>query len=377
MARRARPAAEPSPARHLGDRLEDALEHRADVEGEIARGEASQPPRHRLVRTLVWLTITGVSLYLVTPTLLETLSSWDDLSELAPGWFPVMLALQAASIVCLWWLQRIAMHGAEWYAVATSQLAGNGMAKVAPGGGAVGAALQYRMMVQAGMARARAVAGLTAANLLTLAVVLSLPVLAIPALIRGAVDRTLVEAAVAGLAVFAVLFALGAATVVSDAPARWVGRAAQSLRNRLRRSADPVRDLPARLLRERDRILATVGPRWKAALAAGVGRWAFDYASLLAALAAVGATPRPGLVLLAFCTAQLLAQVPFTPGGLGFVEAGLTATLVLAGVGAGDAALATFAYRLLTYWLPIPLGLVGGILHRHRYVAAGGAVATR
>ena len=82
--------------------------------------------------------------------------------------------------------------------------------------------------------------------------------------------------------------------------------------------------LPERLLRERDRIVGTLGPRWKRALAATCGRWAFDYATLLAALAAVGSQPRPGLVLLAFCAAQVLAQIPITPGGLGFVEAGLT-----------------------------------------------------
>jgi uncharacterized protein (TIRG00374 family) len=85
----------------------------------------------------------------------------------------------------------------------------------------------------------------------------------------------------------------------------------------------------------------------------------FDYGTLLAALAAIGSHPRPGLVLLAFCGAQVLAQIPVTPGGLGFVEAGLTAMLVLAGVSAGDAVLATFAYRLFQYWLPLPFGLLG------------------
>ena len=101
----------------------------------------------------------------------------------------------------------------------------------------------------------------------------------------------------------------------------------QSVRNRLRRRAQPLRTLPERLTRERDGLLATLGPHWKQALVATIGRWAFDYATLLAALAAVGATPSPALVLLAFCAAQVLAQVPVTPGGLGFVEAGLTATL--------------------------------------------------
>jgi uncharacterized protein (TIRG00374 family) len=220
------------------------------------------------------------------------------------------------------------------------------------------------MLVQAGVRAAQAVSALTAVNLLTFAVVLALPILAIPAFIRGSVSRSLIEATVVGLVVFLLLAAVGAANLALDGPLAWVGRTVQRVRNRLRRGSPPMTGLPARLLRERDRILATLGPRWKRALLATIGRWAFDYATLLAALAAVGSTPRAGLVLLAFCAAQVLAQIPVTPGGLGFVEAGLTATLTLAGVGAGDAVLATFAYRLFSYWLPLPLGLVGLGLQR-------------
>ncbi len=69
-------------------------------------------------------------------------------------------------------------------------------------------------------------------------------------------------------------------------------------------------------------------------------------------------------MLLAFCAAQVLAQIPFTPGGLGFVEAGLTATLALAGVAPSDALVATFAYRLFSYWLMMPAGLAALGLHR-------------
>ena len=363
------------PRRRIGDRLEQALDHRADVEGEIARGEAGKPSRRSLVSTLAWLGVTGVSLYLVAPALVESLSSWHDLEQLAPAWLPAMVVAQAVSIVALWWLQRIAMHDAGWFAVSTSQLAGNGMAKIAPGGGAVGAALQYKMLVQAGLPRSSTVSGLTASNLLTLAIVLALPVLAVPALLHGAVDRSLLQAAAAGVVVFILLFSVGALLLAFDRPLAAIGRLVQRARNRLRPRATPLHELPARLLRERDRILGTVGRRWKAALSAGIGRWAFDYASLLAALAAVGATPRPALVLLAFCAAQLLAQVPVTPGGLGVVEAGLTATLTLAGVSAADAVLATFAYRLLTYWLPMPLGLLGAVLHRRRYARRGAVAA--
>jgi uncharacterized protein (TIRG00374 family) len=343
----------------MGDRLERALEDRADIEGEIARGEARRTPRKRLVRRAVWLAITAVSLYLVAPSVMEVAGSWRDLEQVAPGWLGAMAVLQAAALACLWALQRLAMHSPPWRSVIASQLAGNALAKIAPGGGAVGAALQYRMLVQSGVERGRAVAGLTAANLLTLAVVLALPVLAVPAFFRGPVDRGLLEAAVVGLVVFAVLAAFGTVLLASDRALAWLGRVVQRVRNRVRRHSPPSAGLPRRLLRERNRILGTVGPRWRRAVLATVGRWAFDFGTLLAALQAVGSHPRPGLVLLAFCAAQILAQVPITPGGLGFVEAGLTATLVLAGVSGGDAVLATFAYRLFSYWLALPLGLVG------------------
>jgi uncharacterized protein (TIRG00374 family) len=203
------------------------------------------------------------------------------------------------------------------------------------------------------------VTALTTVNVLVFAVVLALPVLAIPSLLHGRVNEGLRDTTLIGLAIFAVVSLLGAIALSSDRVLAWIGRAVQRVRNRLRRGAEPLRHLPERLLQERDRVLDTLGPKWKRALLAAVGRWTFDYLTLLAALTAIGAQPRAGLVLLAFCGAQVLAQIPVTPGGLGFVEAGLTAMLALAGVGAGDAVLATFAYRLFAYWLPLPLGLVG------------------
>jgi uncharacterized protein (TIRG00374 family) len=346
-------------AESLGDRVEQAIERRTDVAGEIERGEAAEPPRRRLRRTVIWLAITGVSLYLVFPSVVETLGSWRQITRFSLFALAAMAALQAASQFCLWALQRIALRAQRWRPVIASQLAGNALSKVAPGGGAMGAALQYKLLVQAGLPTSSTVGALTAVNLLVFAVVLALPVLAIPALLRGSVDRSLLETAIAGIVFFAVASGVGAVLLSTDRPLAWVGRTVQNVRNRVRPKAEPLHEFPERLIRERDRILQTLGPRWKRALAATVGRWMFDYATLLAALAAIGSHPRPGLVLLAFCGAQVLAQIPVTPGGLGFVEAGLTAMLVLAGVSAGDAVVATFAYRLFQYWLPLPFGLLG------------------
>jgi uncharacterized membrane protein YbhN (UPF0104 family) len=52
------------------------------------------------------------------------------------------------------------------------------------------------------------------------------------------------------------------------------------------------------------------------------------------------------------------------------VEAGMTGALALIGVPAGAAAVATLAYRLVSYWLPLPVGGIAYLVHRRR-VRAG------
>ena len=352
-----------------GDRVEQAVDDRAHLERAI---DTQAPPRRSLAKRAAWLGVTLVSLYVVAPSVLEVLGSWDDVERLAPGWLAAMVVAQAAALVCLWVLQGLALHERRWGAIATSQLAGNALAKVAPGGGALGGALQYRMLVASGVAPSAAASGLIASGLLVFAVVLVLPVLAIPALLRGSVDHDLLVVSAFGLGLFVLVTATGTLMLTADRPLEVVGRAVQRARNRLRPRSAPLRRLPERLRRERVRILATLGPHWKRALVATAGRWAFDYVTLLGALAAAGERARPGLVLLAFCAAQLLAQIPVTPGGLGFVEAGLTALLTLAGVTSSAALLTTFAYRLVSYWLPLPVGLAAWALHRRRYATRAG-----
>jgi uncharacterized protein (TIRG00374 family) len=165
--------------------------------------------------------------------------------------------------------------------------------------------------------------------------------------------------------IFVFLFAVGAILMISDRAVRWVGRTIAGTLRRLRRTVPE--NLPERLMAERDLVRRTLGRRWPQALAAAEGRWLLDFLTLLAALEAVDARPRLSLALLAYCAAQLLAQVPITPGGLGVVEAGMTGALALAGVPAAGAALATLAYRLASYWLPLPSGAAAWVLHRRRY----------
>jgi uncharacterized protein (TIRG00374 family) len=138
-----------------------------------------------------------------------------------------------------------------------------------------------------------------------------------------------------------------------------------------------VEGVAEELIADRDFIVNTIGRRWRAALVSAVGNTAFDYLALLCSLRAVGASPRPSLVILAYASAELLAQVPLTPGGLGFVEAGLVGTLSLAGVPGTSALAATLLYRLVSYWLPLPLGGIAYLAYRRRYGSKAGPASAR
>jgi uncharacterized protein (TIRG00374 family) len=318
---------------------------------------------------LVFLAVTGFGLYIVWPSLLSVFSAWPELQDLNPAWFVVLFILEAGSFVCAWALVRVALHAKGWFRIATAQLSGNAASRVIPGGAAAGGALQFQMLTASeGMDAARAATGLTAASLTSTATLFALPVLTVPAMLWGApVARELRNAALLGISLSVLMVAVGALLLTTDRPLRFIGRAVERILRRIRRWKQAPGDLPARLVRERDLIRDDLGSTWWAALLASAGNWVLDFSALVAALVAVGSRPRPSLVLLAYVVAAVLGMIPITPGGLGFVEAGLTATLVVAGVTATDATIATLAYRLVSYWLPLPAGLIAYGLYRRRY----------
>ena len=59
------------------------------------------------------------------------------------------------------------------------------------------------------------------------------------------------------------------------------------------------------------------------------------------------------------------------------MEAALTGSLVVAGTSTGQAALATLAYRLVTYWLVVLAGVVAWLVHRRRDRRASNPSAAR
>jgi uncharacterized protein (TIRG00374 family) len=304
----------------------------------------------------------------VLPSLTRVVAAWPQLSRLAPLWLIGSFLAESASFACAFALQRLVLRTKKRFAVVTAGLAGNAVTNVLPAGDAAGAAVQFRMLAAAGIDADNAAGGMTAASLLGIGGLLALPLFTLPAVLGGApVNRGLVRTALLGLVGFALFVVGGLVVMATDRPLAVVGRIGQRLWNSLPGRHPKVTGLDRRLLRQRDEIRSTLGRDWPRAVVLTAGRLGFDYGCLLAALRATGSSPRPSLVLLAYAATGILALVPITPGGLGIVEASLSGLLVLAGVPGGEAFVATLAYRLASYWLPLLAGLVAYLLFRRRY----------
>jgi len=105
-----------------------------------------------------------------------------------------------------------------------------------------------------------------------------------------------------------------------------------------------------------------------AAVAWTAGNWVLDCGCLCLAFLAVGApVPWHGL-LLAYGAGQLAANLPVTPGGLGVVEGSMTIALVAFGGELATTATAVLLYRVLSYWVELPVGWAawGGLLWQQR-----------
>jgi putative heme transporter len=88
----------------------------------------------------------------------------------------------------------------------------------------------------------------------------------------------------------------------------------------------------------------------------GLANWVLDCGCLALSYLALGVgVPWKGL-LLAYGAGQLAANLPITPGGLGVVEGSLTIALVEFGGVKTSTIAAVLLYRILSFWIELPVG---------------------
>ncbi len=332
------------------------------ISGELFQGTA-------LLRRAILLFVGMLSLYYFAPNILELVNSAPELIKISHWWFLLMILFEAISFGFLWWMMRLVLPGLSWFVAATSQLASNAASRIVPGGAAVGGAVLYRMLSVSGVSSGQAGAALAATSGVSTTALTAFPLVGLLLAVLGApVPESLLPAVLVSGALFPLLVSIGVLSVRTTRPLLRFGLGISRMLAALSvLTRTDLRMDPRRLVRERDRMVESVGSNWLKVVVAAAFNWVFDYLVLVTALVAVGADPRLSLVLLAYSVGAVLAMIPFTPGGFGFVETGMTYMLVLSGITKGDALLATLAYRIASLWLPILVGAIAWFVFARKY----------
>lgn len=296
--------------------------------------------------------------YLLVPQLAGSRHSWHLLRDADRGWLAAAGVLELASLAVYGLLTLAVLpRGAgrpSFWTVLRIDLSTLAVSHVVPAGSAVGLGLGYRLLTSAGVAGGDAVFA-KATQAVGSAVVLNLLlwcalVVSIPLHGFSPVFGT---AAVAGVLLLA---GAGIAVVLLTRRQDRLAPAAGRLLGRLPQISEDaavgwVRTLAGHLqtFTADRRVLAR-----STVLAAG--NWLLDAAALWACVRAFGHTLGPVGLLVPYGIAGVLAALPFTPAGVGVVEAFLIPSLVGFGVPRGAAILGVLAWRTLNFLLPIPLG---------------------
>jgi uncharacterized protein (TIRG00374 family) len=308
--------------------------------------------------------------YLVVPQLAGPRKLAHLVTEVNPLLLLAGVALEAGALIAYAQLTRTLLpgdSGLSLFGVLRIQLTTLSLSHCAPGGAATGTALGYRLMTNAGVPGsdvgfALATQGIGSAVVLNVILWLALIV---SFTVKG-FSPAYVAAAVVGA-----LLLLGSASLLLV-----FTRGEQRVANTLERAANRVPFVDGTALRHtfvriagrlhgfaQDRRLLLRATLWASA------NWFLDAASLFVFVGAFGHWVNPDALLVAYGLAYVLAVIPITPGGLGVVEATLTSILVGFGTPRGIATLGVLGYRLINFWLPIP---VGGLAYLSLQMGPGG-----
>jgi uncharacterized protein (TIRG00374 family) len=110
------------------------------------------------------------------------------------------------------------------------------------------------------------------------------------------------------------------------------------------------------------------------AFGGAVGFWGANIAILWASFHAFDVSVPLGVVIQGFFLGMVANLIPFAPGGVGAVDAGMIGAFVLFGLPSAEVFAAVLAYRVIAFWLPIPPGIIAFFQLRktvHRWEAEG------
>lgn len=312
----------------------------------------------RGLRRALELTVVALLIeYVLLPQFAASKHDLHRLFTLDSPWLLLVVGAEAASLCAFAIATRSILPAATrppFSRVLRIDLSTIALSHSVPAGGAAGTVMGLRLLQEAGVPLGDAAFTKVAQGAGSAVVLQTLLLTALAAAVAtSGLSPTLTALAIAGLALITVLVA----GVIALRSARH--RLASLLSALTKRLPFVHDDLGHRFViataGSLDRVL---GDRRVLANAViwSTMNWALDAIALWASVRTYGHSLSYLALMVPFGIASTLTWIPLTPGGVGFVEAALVPLLVGFGTDKSAALLGLITWRLVAFWLPIPLG---------------------
>jgi putative heme transporter len=317
----------------------------------------------RIMAMVVSVAVIAVVFAFVLPRIANYGDVWDVVKGLSWAWIIVLLLtvlLNSATYGPPW---VAALPGLSYLRATRVTLASTALSTVAPGGAAVGMATSFAMLRAWGFSGRPVGLAVVITSLWNQLVILGIPIVALAGVVaEGGRNHTLELVAVIALAAFVVIVVGFAVGLSSERLARRVGDRAARLVTWAKGiiGKAPVKWRGESFVRFRDETIELIRRRWWFLTIATLAGHLTVFIVFVASIRAVD-IPRTEVSIVeafaAWALARVLGSIPITPGGVGFVELGLTGILVAFGASNAEAVAATLIYRFLTVFPTLILGL--------------------
>jgi uncharacterized protein (TIRG00374 family) len=341
-----------------------------DPEDELVRVELDnahkkrRTGRTRIIAIVASVLIIGGVFAFALPRIANYGEVWDVVQTLTWEWLVVLVLATVLNLATYAPPLMAALPGLRYLHASRVTLASSALSMVAPGGAAVGMATSFAMLRAWGFSGRPVGLAVVVTGVWNQFVILGFPIIAVAGVVaEGGSNRTLEIVAIVGLVIFAVIVAGFAVGLSSARLARRVGDLAARLATWAKGVAHkaPVKWNGTSFVRFREETIELIRRRWFFLTTATLAGHLTVFIILIASLRAIG-VPRGEVTIVeafaAWTIARILGAIPITPGGVGFVELGLTGVLVAFGASNADAVTATLIYRFLTVVPTLAVGLV-------------------
>jgi uncharacterized protein (TIRG00374 family) len=317
----------------------------------------------RLVQTFVAVILLVVAIYVLFPRVVGLEGALEKIGDGDSLWIGIGIAFNLVAFAAYVALFRgvvgekvIHLRWNESYQITMAGLAAT---RLFSAGGAGGIVLTYWALRKAGMEPRQAACRMVAFLVLLYSVYL------VALVVFGVLLRTGVLSGEAPLSGTIIPAALSAVVIVvfllmtllpDDIERRIEGHTS----GRFGAIAQRLATAPATLARGTRTAIAFVRYPSSGALAIGgaIGFWAANIAILWASFHAFDVSVPLGVVIQGFFLGMLANLIPFAPGGVGAVDAGMIGAFVLFGLPSTEVFAAVLTYRVIAFWLPIPPGII-------------------